>query len=199
MNNMQCGNPACECHNRLPRVLALDVSADSTGVALPDGSTFVIKAPKPAGKKRTLRDDLARMMHAADKIDEILIYQQVDLCVIEDYAFAIKSTAAHRLAEIGGIYRLAVERAGVPITLVNVMHLKMYAGGSGKADKSALATSALKRAGREFPTTDECDAWWLRAALLDRIGQPVVEMPESNRLALDRITWSFEQEEGASQ
>lgn len=167
-----------------PRVIGLDLACDSTGVALPDGTTLTIKAPKQAGKTRTLADDLARMDHAAVQIAGLLEHAAADLAVIEDYAPGIKSAAAHRLAEIGGIVRLACHRAGIPIALVNNMHLKIYATGTAKAEKRDMSMWAYKRAGVEFPNSDECDAWWLRAMGLDHLGHAVVELPKVQRAAL---------------
>lgn len=171
-----------------PAVLGLDLAAELTGVAGP-GGTMVIRAPKAAGKKRTLADDLARLDHIASQIAWILLRARPDLAVIEDYAPGIRSAAAHRLAEVGGVVRHTCWRAGVPIALVNPMHLKVYATGSSKATKSEMATSALKRAGLEFPTEDECDAFWLRAMGLDQLGHPVVDLPKAQREALAKVVW----------
>lgn len=166
-----------------PRVIGLDLAAESSGVALPDGSTLTIRAPKAKGKTRTLTDDLARMDHAATQMAAVLEHA-ADLIVIEDYAPGIRSAAAHRLAEIGGIVRLACHRAGVPIALINNMHLKIYATGTTKAEKRDMSMEAFKRAAVEFPNSDECDAWWLRAMGLDHLGHPVVDLPKVQRAAL---------------
>jgi Holliday junction resolvasome RuvABC endonuclease subunit len=166
-----------------PRVIGLDLAAESTGVALPDGTTFTIKAPRAKGKKRTLADDLARLDHIADYIAAVLTHP-ADLIVIEDYAAGIRSAAAHRLAEVGGVVRLACHRAGVPIALVNNMHLKIYATGTTKAEKGDMRMAAYKRAGVEFANDDECDGWWLRAMGLDHLGHPVVDLPKVQRAAL---------------
>lgn len=172
-----------------PRVVGLDLAAEQSGIAFPDdGTTAVITAAKVKGK-RTLADDLARLDRIAGYITDILAHYDVHLAVIEDYAPGIRSAAAHRLAEISGAVRLACWRAGVPIALVNPMHVKVYATGSSKATKSQMATAALKRAGLEFATEDECDAWWLRAMGLDALGHPVIDLPKTHRDALNKITW----------
>lgn len=172
-----------------PRILGLDLAAESTGVALPDGSTLTIKAPKPAGKTRVLTDDLKRLCHIGGEIEQALALQPPDLVVIEDYAPGIRSRAAHRLAEVGGVVRLACHHAGVPIALVNVMHLKIYATGSARVEKGDMRIAALKRAGAEFPNDDECDAWWLRAMGLDQYGHAPVALPKAQRDALGKVTW----------
>jgi Holliday junction resolvasome RuvABC endonuclease subunit len=171
-----------------PRIIGLDLSAESTGVACPDGSTLTIRAPKKTGKVRALTDDLARLSHVNDYLGEVLTLG-VDLAVIEDYAPGIRSAAAHRLAEIGGVVRLACWRAGVQIALVNTMHLKIYATGRGKAEKRDMSMEAYKRLGIEFPNSDECDAFWLRAMGLDQYGHPLVPMPQLHRAALAKTTW----------
>lgn len=181
----RCAVPA----GAVPRVVGLDLSADSTGVALADGSTYVIKAPKAAGKKRTLADDLRRLDKIAASIGPALRHDPPPLAVIEDYAPGIRSAAAHRLAEIGGVVRLVCFRADAPIALVNPMHLKIYATGSSRADKRDMALAAYKRVGREFATDDECDAFWLRAMGLDHLGHPLVAMPKTHREALAKVAW----------
>jgi Holliday junction resolvasome RuvABC endonuclease subunit len=171
-------------------VIGLDLAAERSGIAYPDGTTAAILAPKIKGaRKRTLADDLARLDHIAAYVTDVLAHHETRLAVIEDYAPGIRSAAAHRLAEISGAVRLACWRAGVPVALVNVMHLKIYATGSGGATKSQMATSAQARAGLVFPTEDECDAWWLRAMGLDAVGQPVIDLPKLHRGALAKVTW----------
>jgi Holliday junction resolvasome RuvABC endonuclease subunit len=172
----------------IPRVMGLDLSANSSGVALPDGTTTTIQAPKQAGKKRTLTDDLNRMDHAAHGITQAL-RTRPHVAAIEDYTPGTRSAAAHRLAEISGIARLACHRAGARIALVNPKHLKIYACGTTSAEKRDMAIAAYKRARAEFPNSDECDAWWLRAMCLDALGHPLFDMPKTNRAAIDKVTW----------
>ncbi|MFD0854158.1 hypothetical protein ACFQ07_18115 [Actinomadura adrarensis] len=173
-----------------PRVIGLDLAAESTGVALPDGTTSTVKAPKAAGKKRTLLDDLNRLNHVGSTIAYLLADHKPDLVVIEDYAAGIKSAAAHRLAEIGGCVRWSCYVHDLPIALVNNMHLKIYATGAARGvEKGDMRISALKRAGAEFANDDECDAWWLRAMGLDHLGHAPVTLPKTHRNALAKVEW----------
>lgn len=172
------------------RVMGLDLSAESTGVALADGRTMTVRAPKAAGKRRSLTDDLVRLSNAHEQIG-IVLDDQPDMVVIEDYAPGIRSAAAHRLAEIGGVVRLACYERGIPIALVNNQHLKIYAvGRANKVEKGDMRLAALKRTGAEQANDDECDAWWLRAMGLDHLGEPVAVMPADWRArSLDKVTW----------
>lgn len=171
-----------------PRVIGLDLAAEISGVAHPGGTT-AIRAPKKAGKTRTLTDDLTRLDHIEEAFLAILCTWMPDLVVIEDYAPGLRSAAAHRLAEISGVIRLACKRMNAPIALVNPMHLKIYATGTGGATKSQMATAAQGRAGLVFPTEDECDGWWLQSMGLDHLGHPVVDLPKLHRAALAKVAW----------
>lgn len=174
-----------------PAVLGLDLAAESTGVALPDGSTLTIRPPRARGKKRTLLDDLDRIDHVGTAVAHLLATHHPALVVIEDYAPGIRSAAAHRLAEIGGVVRWACHSPmRIPVALVNVMHLKLYAAGSTKAEKRDMAIAAYKRAGAEFPNSDECDAWWLRAMGLRWLDHPIDgQMPKAHLAALYKTEW----------
>lgn len=172
-------------------VLGLDLSCDSTGAALPDGTTHTITAPAKADKKgrRTLVDDLRRLDLVSHQLGDLIAVYRPDLCVLEDYAPGIRSAAAHRLAEMGGCVRRDLYRANTPLVLVNVMHLKVYATGKTRADKGDMRIAALKRCGIEFANDDECDAWWLHAMGLDAYGHPVVDLPKTHRDALTKVPW----------
>lgn len=171
-----------------PRVLALDLSAEATGIAYSDGSTDTFLALRPAGKKRTYADDMRRLDHLEERIVRVLD-GGADLVVIEDYAAGIRSSAAHRLAEIGGAVRLACWRRRLPVALVNVMHLKIYATGSGRADKSEMRMALYKRAGLDIGDDNQVDAWWLRHMGLHWLGHPQVKLPAGHGAALDKVAW----------
>lgn len=170
------------------KVLALDMSCESSGVALPDGSTATITAPKAAGKPRTLADDLERLLHVDRSVRSYLMHSP-DVVVMEDYAPGIRSSAAHRLAEVGGVTRLACRDFEVPLVLIGTKQLKQYATGKGTADKGDMRIAALKRADIEFPNDDECDAWWLRAMALDFYDAAVVAVPRANQEVLAKVAW----------
>lgn len=171
-----------------PRVLGLDLAAECSGVALPDGSTAVITAP-PGASPRTLADNLDRMDFVTGAVEEYLEECRPTLVVLEDYAPGAKGASAHRLAEIGGCVRLACYRAGAALVLVGTRQVKQYATGKGTAQKSDMRLALYKRAAVEVPTEDEVDAWWLRAMGADALGAPLVDMPAASRSVLDRIAW----------
>lgn len=170
-----------------PRVAGLDQAAEKTGLALPDGTTRLITAPKAAGKKRTLADNMRRMDHVDAECMRQLLSSGAEAIGIEDYAFQKRSSGTHRLAEIGGAVRLACWRAGIAIAVINVKHLKIYATGDGDASKQQMADAALEYAGARFPSEDECDAAWARWLTLDLLGHPEIPVPAEHRHVLDHI------------
>ncbi|MEU7855184.1 crossover junction endodeoxyribonuclease RuvC [Nonomuraea sp. NPDC049141] len=170
-----------------PQVAGLDQAAEKTGLALPDGTTRLIAAPKAAGKTRTFADNMRRQDHVEAQIAEALFRAQTEAVGIEDYAYTKQSSATHRLAEIGGTVRLACWRAGIAIAIINTTHLKIYATGDSGASKTQMGVAAFEHAGVKFPSEDECDAAWARWLVLDVLGHPVFKVPAKHRRVLAKI------------
>ena len=159
----------------LPRIVGLDLSITSAGVATDDG-TFTI-ASKADG-------DL-RLLEIRDRVYDAIV--GADLAVVEDLPTHAKSAGI--TGRVQGVVRVVLLDAKVPYVLVVASSLKKYATGSGNADKVAMGVAAVKRFGLEFKTSDECDAWWLRAMGLDALGHPISVMPAVQRASLDKVTW----------
>lgn len=166
------------------RVLALDLSLSSTGVANVDGSTTRWVPPKSVGGMDRLHWFTQQLGHA-------WVVQRHDVVVIEGYSFgtARQASHAHALGELGGVIRLTLWRNQVPYVDVPPASLKKYATGKGRAKKELVLVEAVKRLGYEGSSNDEADALWLRAMALDAYGEPVVAMPAVNRSAIDAVQW----------
>lgn len=158
------------------RVIGLDLSLTSTGVALPDGSVRRITV-KAVGVERLVR--------IADAVRRLAV---ADLAVIEGYAFGRQNQAAH-LGELGGVIRVSLFGLGVPYVEVPPALLKKFATGKGNASKEDMLVAAVKRLGYDGASNDEADALWLRAAALDAYGLPVAEMPRDQRAVLGKVDW----------
>lgn len=155
------------------RVVGLDLSLTATGIAYSNGSTGLVK-PLSRGDARLaeIRGEVRTAVVAAD------------LVVIEDAV--VRSSAAVAIGMVHGAVRVMLQ-TGPPYVLIPPATLKKFATGKGNADKTAMAVALLKRAGLELPTSDEVDAWWLRAAGLQLLGEPVVTLPAAQVAALDKI------------
>lgn len=163
------------------RILALDLSITATGVCLPDGTTATIKTKTSDGDRR--------LQHIADTIGSAIFRHGCDLVVMEEAPPGLKGPAIKAIHMVHGAVRLRLIGASVPYAVINPTTLKAYATGSTSADKTAMAMAAFKRTGREFTDSDQCDAFWLRAAGLDWYGQPEFELPKVQRERLAKVQW----------
>ena len=164
------------------RVIGLDLSLTSTGVALPDGSTVRIKTRAADGDRR--------LVVIRDRIREVLAERGPHLAVVED--LPRHALGAGVTAMVHGIVRTELVAAGVPYALVVAATLKSYAADHGNASKQTMSAAAYLHAGVEFADDkggDQCDAWWLRAAGHDHYGQPMVRMPQAQRDRLRKVEW----------
>ncbi|GGX02177.1 crossover junction endodeoxyribonuclease RuvC [Streptomyces chryseus] len=169
------------------RVLGLDLSLTSTGVALPDGTTYRIKTRQKDGdhRLRVIRNDLR----------EVLAQHRPHLAVVEDLPRHAKGAGI--TAKVHGIVVGELLDADVPYAYVVPATLKKYATDNGNADKRRMADAAYLAAGAEFPGDlnargeggDMCDAWWLRAAGHDALGAPLFDMPQAQRDRLLKVDW----------
>jgi hypothetical protein len=161
------------------KIMGVDLSITCTGVAYPDTSVQALK-PKVKGD--------ARLEYLADHIGLAARTSGAELVVLEG---------------LGGRYlgavRLELMRSHVPYMLLSPSSLKKFATGNGSADKTGMALAALKRLGREYATSDECDAEWLRIAgrfaygLGEHLGGGrVLQMPQEN---LKALRWSITKRE----
>lgn len=157
------------------RVLAFDLSLTSTGICLPSGVT----ALATSGSRRGVE----RLAWIRDHIYDIADNWQPHLIAIEGYAFA-RPNQAHQVGELGGIIRLALTEAGHRWLTVAPKTVKKYAAGSGNASKDDVWMAAVRRLGYDGTSKDEADALWIRAAVLEAAGQPVVDMPAAHRAAV---------------
>lgn len=166
------------------RVLALDLSLTSTGVACPHGDTMRWVPPKGI-------TGMERLDWARGCLADTLAVHDTDVVVIEGYSFgtARQASHAHALGELGGTVRLMLWQTSVPYVDVPPASLKKYATGKGNAKKELVLVEAVKRLGYEGSSNDEADALWLRAMALDAYGEPVVAMPQINRSAIDAVPW----------
>lgn len=167
------------------RIVALDLSQTSTGVAIwcdpHDYSTTALTNSK---------EGPARLAWIRNEIRHIAINPvfPTDLVVLEGYDFGTRH-GAHHAGELGGIVRVDLWEFGVPYVLVSPSELKKYATGKGNSSKSAVLQQAVHRFGRTFKTDDEADALWLLQMALAYYGLPHVPMPKTHTAVLDKIDW----------
>jgi Holliday junction resolvasome RuvABC endonuclease subunit len=160
------------------RVVGLDLSITATGAADAEGERTTFGGTAKIGDKRLAIINA----HVHD-----LIRVGVDLVVIEDIP-----THAHGAGITGmvhGAARLACLSLGVPYALVTPATLKKYATGRGNADKSDMRMALFQRAGIDERDDNRVDAYWLRAAGMQHLGQPIIDLPKAQTETLDKVNW----------
>ncbi len=161
------------------RVLALDLSLQATGVALPTGELLTVKPGLRRGPERLgwvrdwVHDHLAR----------------VDLCVLEGYSYNSANSHAHALGELGGVVRCLLYQKDIDQVEVPPACLKKYATGKGNAGKDQVLVAALKRLGVEPADNNQADAAWLRAMAEDAYWLDVPRVPSGHRGVLAKVPW----------
>lgn len=164
-----------------PKVIGLDLSLTSTGIAYGNGSWERIRPGKLRGMER-----LGKL------VSEVLWALEAGppgpprLVVIEGYTYAT-TNSAHVLGELGGIVRWELHRLKVPYAVVAPSKLKTYATGKGTGKKTAMVVAARERLGLDVMEDDEADAIWLRALGLDLLDAPMAALPKTHRRALDDV------------
>jgi len=157
-------------------VVGLDLSMTSTGVCEADGKTWTVRT-RDVGDRRLIE------IVAAVAVST----RGADLVVIEEAPPGLKGPAIKAVHMVHGAVRVALLTQDLRYVAVNPTVLKRFATGKAAADKTAMAMALFKRTGLEPANNDEVDAWWLRAAGLQLLGEPVVELPAVQVAALEKL------------
>lgn len=165
------------------RAVGLDLSAVSTGVALPDGRLFTIRP------RATAKQPARRLHQIIYSLDQLLGFYDgrggIDVAVIESYlTHGARGEAAFRLGEVGGAVRLRLFEKTIPYVEVKIPSLKKYGAGSGRATKDEMVAAAIAD-GASPANDDEADAYFLRRTALDRYGGQPDRLPDS----IARLQW----------
>lgn len=160
-----------------PRVIGLDLSLTSTGVA-GNGWTDRIKT-KCRGHMRL---DVI--------VDNILDFvRHADLVVVEGPSYGSTGSSYHELAGLWWLVTHNLWVHGIPFAVAAPGQVKRYATGKGNADKDVV----IRQVARRFPWfeggNDEADALILAAMGADQLGHPIAAMPETHRKALKSVEW----------
>lgn len=164
------------------KIVGLDLSLTATGVADWTG-TYTISPPKTAADGMPRLDWLERRI--------LDVTELADLVVIEGYSFGARRQSHTRaIAELGGVVRLALWRAGRPYVDVPPATLKKLSTGRGNAPKEEVLAAAIRRLGFEGHSKDEADALWLKVAALIHYGHPdAPDLPKTHLEGLGKVAW----------
>jgi Holliday junction resolvasome RuvABC endonuclease subunit len=165
------------------RILGLDLSLTSTGYCLLDedsvavfaaGAYDVPLAMIAADRMRvvwhgsvgssTLRDvERLRMFDEWIRgfINDNPLSARLEHVAIEGYSYGSPAgqTRAFGLGELGGVIKLAIHQAGIPMHIIAANTWKKVLCGKGGLKKDLVRLELFKRYGVEFASQDTLDAW----------------------------------------
>lgn len=176
-----------------PRVVGVDPSLTSTGLADSTGRTLRVRGPRMGA---ALSDDLARMTHIATICREFATYgpghvaHPADLAVIEGPSFGQgRQSGTHARAGLWWLIVDGLASAGVPIAVVPPATRATYACGRGNAGKDDVLAAVVKR----YPDwdvlgNDIADAVTMCAIGARLLGHPIDgDLPKTHLRALTKV------------
>lgn len=167
----------------IPKVIGLDLSLTSTGIA---GRGWTDRTKPAARLTGPARLDWIR--------DVVLSYVTGSaLVVIEGPSYGNqgrqRQSGHHERAGLWWLIVHALWSRDIPYAVMSPAGRAKYATGSGTSSKDDVVREVTKR----FPWFDgdnnEADALVLCAAGYDHLGAPMTVMPKTHRAALDAVAW----------
>lgn len=169
---MSVGSPELSARGlelRAPRIVGLDLSLTSTGIACTCGTHVVKHSGSVKGWPRiaVILNNVRSHATGACGVTGLVARDLTQefggvgtLVVLEGYGF--NSMRGVYLGELGGIIRFWLWQRGIPYIDIPPKRLKKYATDNGNAGKDEMLSRAI-RSGYDGSDNNGADAWWLRA------------------------------------
>lgn len=182
--------------------VGLDLSLTMTGVAKrsSDGS-YATDRIKGIDAKRY--GELRRLRSISSRITEVIDANTDDLklIVLEAPSLGHGRQMAGKFHERAGLWWMVVSQImdilRVPIATVPPATLKMFATGSGRAEKSDMMGAAVAVWEDFYGDDNQCDALWLAEMGMCHLGESplLAKLTAKQRKALNSATWNIVGEE----
>ncbi len=151
------------------RILGLDLSLTSTGYVLLEEDQVIwfgsVGGGTLRGEARLAVFDAWIRAATAERFqplsDRSVGMAPIDVVAIEGYSYGSPQghTQAFSLGELGGIVKLAIHQAGIPLHIIPSGMWKKALCGNGSLNKTKATLELFKRYGVEFNKQDTVDAW----------------------------------------
>ena len=165
-------------------LMGLDLSLTSTGYCI-NGESFIIK-PKTKGAER--------LSSISNLILRAAVEKNVDLVLIEGYAFGARNSQSHSIGELGGAVRMKLWESGIPFIDIPPTCRAKFATGKGNASKNEVISSISAKTGIVWAGSgadDMCDAWILEQMAIAKLGISRYDWTQLQLSALDSIEWGL--------
>lgn len=181
------------------RVVGLDLSLTSTGMALVEGGRLTeVGNIKSSGKKgATYAQSLDRIQEIAKDV-LLFVARPVhpDLVVIESPSYGSRFGSAHERAGLWWeVFHVVSNKLGIPVATVAPPTRAKYITGDGRAGKDVVLAHAIEAyvrdRGPRITNDDIADAVGLAAMGSRWLGEPVEvhSLPERNLEAMNGAKW----------
>lgn len=173
-----------------PLIVGLDLSLTSTGIAVISGEHIHTAAIRTTSCGATVTDQRRRLRGINDSIWAHIHEWAVspDLVVIEGPSYGSQGRGTWDRAGLWWMVADEMLAQGCWLAIAPPASRCLYAAGKGNAPKDTVLAETARRFDRTVGN-DEADALVLAAMGADRMGCPVVKMPEKNRAALAKVAW----------
>jgi Holliday junction resolvasome RuvABC endonuclease subunit len=175
------------------RVIGIDLSMTSTGLAVIANETIETHTVKSKPDAGTLRSFLARSEKIAKQIDDAVKLISTDLVVIEGLIYHGVSGSLDKInAHWWMVVKYLCEYVDQEPVIVGTSQRCLYATGKGSAKKDIVLASVIKRYPQADPAgNDEADAVIFAAMGARHLGHPVEEsLPLANLEAMKAVRWA---------
>lgn len=149
-------------------VVGIDPSLTGLGLAVAIPGKRIETHVFTSEPAKRVKARVARYRHLAGQVVDVLrthsaVHGRRLLVAIEGYAFGASGGSSHWLIEFGGVLRDRLDPVVEHWVEVNTTHLKIYATGSGRADKAQMVEGVNARWGctLEKRQHNEADAYAL--------------------------------------
>ncbi|QDF17537.1 RuvC-like resolvase [Gordonia phage Yago84] len=174
----------------MPRTIGLDLSLTDSGlVSITPHATEVHRVKsKPNGS--LYADASARIERIVGQLQTLIVIVEPELVIIESPALASKTGQAHTRAWHWGATYDMVRGLGVPVLTATPQAVKMYATGSGNADKDEVLAAVVRRYPDVAITNNNtADAYVLAAMGQRRLGGQIEDsLPKTHLRAMERLS-----------
>lgn len=172
-----------------PIVVGIDLSLTGTGVSRSNRPVRLVEST--GAKAASLDERFLRLVALHVKIfDATWVDRKPDLVVIEAPAYASKLGSMHDRSGLWWILVRELRESLVPVVEVTPSGRAKYATGKGNASKDVVLAEVVRRfPGYTGSNNNTADAYVLMAMGLDHLGHPLVDMPQTHRVALDAVKW----------
>lgn len=160
-----------------PSILALDLSLTACGWCFDQASGVIKSRLKGYERLAEITSEIYAMTF------------DVDVVVVEGYAFGAQGRAVYQLAGLGEVVRFWLWQRQIKTVEIAPATLKKYATGRGNAGKDEMLAAAIRRFYFAGSENNQADAYLLWCMAREAYGGPIAKVPADRAALVHRLRW----------